>query len=173
MMQGREDVDFLYELSPLPYAARMDLQEWTQSMVNNTPIYPPPRPDTVPHCHTLFTDASSHGWGAVLYLDHGQVVIAGEKWPDDFDYEVNKAEVRAVSKAFQKFDQYFRGGTCVKLFVDNTSCVSAINRKITSSDGIAEELRKILDFLNRKDMAVDCSYVHTLKNPADALSRGL
>ena len=56
---------------PLPKPTRCILAEWRDEVLKNIPIEPPPHPDVVPHTHRLYTDASSKGWGAVLYLDDG------------------------------------------------------------------------------------------------------
>ena len=59
----------------------------------------------------------------------------GASWPVGFDYEVNRAETRAVRLAFQKYGHFFNRDTCVDLFVDNTSCLAAINRRMSVQMG--------------------------------------
>ena len=61
----------------LPAYVGISLTRWNKKLTSNIPVTPLPHPDAVPHNHTLFTDASSKGWGAVLYLDYGQMLCAG------------------------------------------------------------------------------------------------
>ena len=72
----------------LPAYVGISLTRWNKKLTSNIPVTPLPHPDAVPHNHTLFTDASSKGWGAVLYLDYGQMLCAGDK------YEYDKSESR-------------------------------------------------------------------------------
>ena len=159
------------KLVPLPFGVRRTLCEWRDALIHRSPVEPVRHPDTVPHCHILCTDASSTGWGAVLYLDYGQVCCTGASWPVGFDYEVNRAETRAVRLAFQKYGHFFNRDTCVDLFVDNTSCLAAINRRMSRSDGITAELCGLLKFLQRNGIAVQARYITSKDNPADPYSR--
>ena len=95
----------------------------------------------------------------------------GASWPVGFDYEVNRAETRAVRLAFQKYGHFFNRDTCVDLFVDNTSCLAAINRRMSRSDGITAELCGLLKFLQRNGIAVQARYITSKDNPADPYSR--
>ena len=156
---------------PLPLRVRVKLTEWRDSLIYCSPVDPVRHPDTVPHQHVLFTDASSTGWGAVLYLDYGKVLCTGASWPEGFKYEVNRAEARAVRLAFEKYGHHFQRDTCVDLFVDNTSCLAAINRKVSGSDGITSELYGLLKYLNRQGIAVQAEYIASKENPADPYSR--
>ena len=122
--------NFLDDKVPLPTAVRVALMTWRDTLLYKSPVDPPRHPGTVPHRHILFTDASSAGWGAVLYLDYGQMLCTGAQWPTDFQYEVNRAEARAVRLAFEKYDKHLHKDTCADLYVYNASCVAAINRKI-------------------------------------------
>ena len=155
----------------LPTQVRISLTAWRDSLLYRSPVVPPVHPDTVPHKHILCTDALATGWGAVLYLDYGPMYCTGARWPEDFEYEVNRVEARAVRLAFEKYGHHFQKDTCIDLYVDNTSCVAAINRKISSSDGITSELRRLLEFLSGKGIAVKAQYVCSKENPADPYSR--
>ena len=86
-------------------------------------------------------------------------------------YEVNRAETRAVRLAFEKLAHHFRRGTCIDLFIDNTSCLASIKKKSTKSDGISMELTGLLNFLRKQGIAVQPHYVASKENPADPLSR--
>ena len=156
---------------PLPTATRSILANWRDIILVNEPISPPPHPDVVPHKHRLYTDASAKGWGAVLYRDDGQVIIVGDKWQPEFKYEVNHAEAMAVRLAFEKLTHHFQKGTCVDLFIDNTSCQAAFNRKIAKSDSIAGELKRVLKTNQNLGVCIMARYVRSAENPADPISR--
>ena len=78
-----------YKEVSLPIKTRAMLAEWRNEILNNVPIVPSPHPDMAPHQHRLYTDASAKGWGAILYLDQGEVLIAGGPWERGTEYEVN------------------------------------------------------------------------------------
>ena len=150
---------------------RVILAQWRDDLIKNVPIRAPPHPATAPPRHKLFTDASSKGWGAILYMDSGEVKILGAPWPAEWTYEVNKSEAAAVRFALEEFQKYFEQGTCVQLWIDNTSCRAALNRKICKSDGIAKELKSILQSLKNKGICIQAHYISTKLNPADPISR--
>ena len=155
----------------LPMKTRVILAQWRDDLIKNVPIRAPPHPATAPPRHKLFTDASSKGWGAILYMDSGEVKILGAPWPAEWTYEVNKSEAAAVRFALEEFQKYFEQGTCVQLWIDNTSCRAALNRKICKSDGIAKELKSILQSLKNKGICIQAHYISTKLNPADPISR--
>ena len=77
----------------------------------------------------------------------------------------------AVRLALEKLEDKFETGTCLQLWVDNTSCKAAINRKICKSDGIAEELCKVLEWVEKRGLCINAKYLSTKENPADPISR--
>ena len=62
-------------------------------------------------------------------------------------------------------------GTCLDIFVDNTSCKAALNRRL-SSEGVSKELKEIIRDTEKRGICVEARYVSTLNNPADHISRG-
>ena len=156
---------------PLSKVTRCGLAKWRDELRANIPVAPQPRPDTVVHQHVLYTDASKVGWGGVLYTDYGEMICVGGKWDASFDYEVNRAEIRAVYLSIEKLKHHFREGTCLDLYVDNVSCMAAVNRKISKSSGVSDELEKVLNVIKKQGIAVDARYVSTKSNPADKISR--
>ena len=152
----------------LPVVTRSMLAEWRNELLENVPRSPPPHPDVVPHKHRLYTDASVKGWGAIMYLDSGEVLITGEAWPESSSYEVNRAEAAAVRLALEKFSAHCPRGTCLDVFVDNTSCQAALNRRISKSEGVSMELREVLRLTEDKGICVKAAYIST----ADAVIPG-
>ena len=155
----------------LPYKIRSKLGEWRNKLLENVPVEPSPHPELSPPRHNLYTDASAKGWGAILYLDNGEVCIVGSPWEPGTEYEVNKAEAQAVRLALEKFADKFEPQTCLQLWIDNTSCKAAFNRKICKSDGIAPELCSVLEWAKERHLCIKANYVSTKLNPADHFSR--
>ena len=162
----------LVELVDLPVGTCTILAEWRNELLDNLPRSPPPHPDIVPHRHRLYTDASVKTWRAIIYLDSGEVLITGESWPKGFDYEVNRAEAMAVRLALEKIVVHSSRETCLDIFVDNTSCESALNKRLSKSGGVSTQLREILRQTEKNGICVEAKYVSTLDNPADHISRG-
>ena len=104
-------------------------------------------------------------------MDTGQVHIVGGPWGRDLKYEVNRAEAMAVRLSLEKFQEKLKWDTCLELYVDNTSCKAALNRRITKSDGIASELRKVLELAEERGLCIQAQYMNTKDNPADPISR--
>ena len=93
-----------------------------------------------------------------MYLDSGEVLITGEAWPESSSYEVNRAEAAAVRLALEKFSAHCPRGTCLDVFVDNTSCQAALNRMISKSEGVSMELREVLRLTEEKGICVKAAY---------------
>ena len=155
----------------LPWKIRAKLGEWRNELVYNMPRVPLPHPDFAPHKHKLYTDASGKGWGGILYLDSGEVSIVGGAWEPDWQYEVNRAEAMAVRLSLEKFESKLERGTCLELWIDNTSCKAAFNRRICKSDGIAQELSKVLKWAEKRGVCITAQYISTKNNPAHPISR--
>ena len=49
--------------------------------------------------------------------------------------------------------------------------MAAVNRKISKSSGVSDELEKVLNVIKKQGIAVDARYVSTKSNPADKISR--
>eukprot|EP00760_Papus_ankaliazontas_P009566 PhM_4_TR14103/c3_g1_i1/m.95349 len=146
-----------------------DLVAWTKLVTQNNPRTPPPR--TSMPVMTLYTDASSSGWGAVLFTSEGIVYATGARWPVGFRYEVNAAETRAVALGLEAFAPHLLKGMTLDLRVDNTSAQAAVTRGISKSQGVSAELSRVLDSIRRAGIVVTVSYVRSRDNPADAWSR--
>eukprot|EP00760_Papus_ankaliazontas_P030818 PhM_4_TR5033/c0_g1_i1/m.48879 len=103
---------------------------------------------------TLYTDASSFGWGAVLFTSEGIVYATGARWPVSFRYEVNAAETRAIALGIEAFASHFVKGTTLDLRVDNTSAKAAVSRGVSKSHGVSVELERVLDGIRRAGILV-------------------
>jgi ribonuclease HI len=152
-------------------SVKRQLHEWLGRLTANKPVSPLPRLDQEPRA-TLYTDASGAGWGAVLFLETGETFVAGEPWPKDFDYEVNRAEARAVRLALEAFKVHFDKNIVIKLKVDNTSVEAAVKKGVARSHGITKELKTIMETGFEHGWKLNVSYVKSAENPADSISRG-
>ena len=79
----------------------------------------------------------------------------------------------AVRLSLEKFQAKLERGSCVELWIDNTSCEAAINRRMCKSAGIAEELTKVLQRAEKRGICIRAQYVSIRDNPADPISRGV
>ena len=75
----------------------------------------------------IFTDASSEGWGAVLYTKGKKHIETGGRWPASEKKErINFLELKAIHVALLCFGNELLGSH-VTINSDNTSAVSYIN----------------------------------------------
>ena len=77
----------------------------------------------------------------------------------------------AVTNALKDFKHHFEKGTCIDLYIDNTSCQGAINKRMANSDNIASELKKVLLMNQNQGICIKARYIRSEDNPADPVSR--
>ena len=162
------------KLVEIPRSLRPQLAQWladaktTLKLDRATPIA-----DNNPD--VLYTDASSHGYGAVLFMANGEIAISGAAWPADVDKtsgNMAALEAQAVSNAIEEFAQRLLVRKNVELRIDNTSVVAAVRRAIARSPNVNDRIAPALRWLAQHDIAYTVSYVATGDNAADAPSRG-
>ena len=151
---------------------RQQLEVWLRALAAAGPRHPARDvPYDVPEV-TLFTDACTTGWGAVMY-DHERSIIAsvGGKWtPSEARLHINELEIEAVRKTLMAWPGL--QGCDVHLRVDNTSALAGIKRQYSHAWALNERLGKLAPWLQQlRHVTVD--YVATKQNWADAPSRGL
>jgi hypothetical protein len=117
---------------------------------------------------TLFVDASTRGYGAVLCDNTGYRTISG-KWDTHIPSDaINEHELLVVGLALEGFD--LPEDADLHIVIDNTSAIAALRRSLVKDEilsNLASEIRKKLP--NRK---VAVSHISTSLNPSDEVSRG-
>jgi hypothetical protein len=154
----------------LPPVALMQLADWRERVVRNTPRTVP-RLDISKQEFTLFTDATLQGYGAVL-LDHAtqQIRVTGGKWRQPAVI-ISAAETRAITVAITAFARHLHRST-VYVRVDNTSALAAVQRGHSKSFVVNEELRQFCAAQRQMHVRFVFTYIASAANPADAPSRG-
>ena len=146
----------------LPPLMREALRFWTSP----TPWVHVPRFHSNLPCRSLWTDASSHGWGALLqpsFMGSGVWSLA------ERNLHVNVLELRAVLRALQFFDLRHLS---LRIFTDNKSVRYTLAACRTKSLPLRQELIMVLSALQTGDLSFQVLRVPTAINVvADALSR--
>lgn len=116
----------------------------------------------------LYTDTTLTGWGAVcINRETKQSAVTGSSWATPA-HNINAAELRAVRVAFESFAPFIGDSTNVRLYIDNTSALSAFNRGFSRSHTVNAEITEALQGL---PYTVTAQYIKSADNPADRPSR--
>ena len=117
----------------------------------------------------LFTDASDHGFGAVLFrLDGTTSIIAGRWTKDESNLHINCKEALVVKKALTSLD--LRHLVALDLKIDNTSALFTIRSGTSKSHKLNEivcDIWKVPEY----SLIRSIEYVASGKNHADLPSR--
>lgn len=120
-----------------------------------------------------FSDASSSGWGAVLFLDRGLPSIFAGSWtPAEARLHINVLELLAVKRLFTHAAATLRNSG-VHLLVDNTTALSWLRKRRSScylANAISQDIHAAASDLGIRLLSV--SWVASASNIADAPSRG-
>ena len=143
--------------------ARKEIRWWRDNIMDSfSPIYRG-NPTIV-----LTTDASKRGWGAVVEGDR----TGGFFGEVEREMHINILEAMAVLFGLQAFEERF-SDSYIKLMVDNTPTVGAINNmgssKSESLDEIIQEIWRWV--LERKSWVIACHIPGRLNTEADEESR--
>ena len=148
--------------APLPPPMREVLTFWTSP----TPWLHVPRFHSDLPWHSLCTDASNHGWGALL---QPSLTGSGEWSPKERALHVNVLELRAVLRALHFFDLRHLS---LRIYTDNESVRYTLAACRTKSLALRQELIALLSALQARDLTFQVLRVPTALNVvADALSR--
>ncbi|ORC93273.1 uncharacterized protein TM35_000011500 [Trypanosoma theileri] len=156
----------MQDSADLPSHALKVGEEWIKHLLKNEPVHPPRNLKT---SATLVTDASMHGWGALLFKDTGEVLAAGGAW-ERAPHIISQGEARAVHLALRAFEAHLVDP--LHICVDNTTVMNTMRRGITNSDALVEEASAIDKVLQECNIQATWSYVASENNPADGISRG-
>ena len=116
---NKGDYDALISLSP---EAKAELQWWVDNIDNSFNVIQHEPPSLV-----INTDASKIGWGGVL-----DNITCGGRWtPQESDKHINCLELRAAFFSLQAL-LTDKSNTHIRLKIDNTTAVAAINNMGTS-----------------------------------------
>lgn len=118
-IEGQRNTDALDRECLLSPTARADLRWWVENVTSITGrCFFPSEPDL-----EICTDASLSGWGACC----GGVTTRGPWTRSDLSRHINELELLAAYYAVQAFVSRTRG-LSVRLFLDNSTAVSYINK---------------------------------------------
>jgi hypothetical protein len=112
------------------------------------------------------TDASSHGWGAVLYVSP-IARCGGPFTPDQLPLHINPKEVLAVRYGLDALGHRIPAGSRLELYVDNTVAQSAALRG-SSTDDLMQQLA--LDILRWQLQANVVISIHRVTSKANVIA---
>lgn len=113
----------------------------------------------------IVSDASNSGWGAVIFPPSGTpFAVAGSWAPTMSTLHINAKELLALTLATTHVPR----GEKLKLFLDNTSAIAAINNSRSRSFTLNNLLKNLLPYYE----IASVDYVPSANNIADGLSRG-
>jgi hypothetical protein len=124
--------------------------------------------DSLVPSHTLITDASLEGWGAIWNGDS----IFGP-WESDDETRIDELELLAVLFAVQCWSSELIEGDVIQLWCDNQVAVAYIRNMGGRVERLDKIARNIWLELETHGVFMIASYVNTKDNPADALTRGV
>lgn len=142
--------------------------EWLAELTLNKPRYvddtqAPPHVD-------IFTDATPAGWGAIIMTASSIRVLAGA-WPQRLaNAHINELEAAAVVMALA--NARLPRETRIRLAIDNTSALGAVNKGSSPSYRLNEAVAHIRSIVAAKRWTImRAEYIKSADNPADWLSR--
>lgn len=117
----------------------------------------------------IHTDASDHGWGAVL----NNVVPARGFFNDEqLKVHITEKELRAVWLGLQYFNVHLKDVRSLRLITDNQVVQSVVNKGVSKSHRLMTLIRKIQAFSRRRNLLIQAHYIPSAENVfADELSR--
>ena len=117
---------------------------------------------------SLFSDASTRAWGAVLFRD-GQRLVSRDYWPSDPSTDVILLESRALLNALVSFKGHLSNSR-VDAHIDN-KVKSALDNDGCGNSAINEVVKEIYHYIRDQNFSIQTFYVPSSNNPADEPSR--
>jgi hypothetical protein len=127
----------------------------------------------IPHTMVLVTDASTSGYGGVLFDEStGEFYETAGVWDSVVDpAQMPQKETDAVTLALRRFKKTLTNCASLLLLIDSTTAAHALRRGTSKSEALAESVKSALEELPA-NCEVKVAYIPTHENPADPLSRG-
>ncbi len=154
---------------------RNDLQRWIEQALSNPWTNHVERREGIEL--VLVTDASTTGWGAVLYDErNGKAAATGGKWKNKHtSSEINELEAQSVRNAAEAFEEQLRdpGLNHLLLLVDNTATMHAYRKGSAQAYLLNRAVREGQRYLPER-VKVSIAYIDSKTNQsfADPISRG-
>ena len=148
-------------------------RRWCDTLLENTPVGHPDPEDGSP-TYVLITDASTFGWGAILFDERtGATYQAQGAWEKTFrSHDINYLEMRAVRMAIGQFEDILatRPDDKLLVLVDNTSTRDVLVKGHAREYLFNGELSKVLSgFAGSRRILI--AHIPSEENPTDILSR--
>ena len=118
---------------------------------------------------SLFSDASTRAWGAVLFRD-GRKLVSRDYWPSDPSTDVNLLESRALLNALVSFKGQLSNSR-VDVHIDNKVLKSAMDDDGCKNSAINEVVKDIYRYSRDQNFSIQTFYVPSRHNPTDEPSR--
>ena len=157
--------DSLFQLIPVKESFLLHLHWWKEkkNIFKGVPL------QGYPHSLTLWTDASTWGWGAHLGSTH-----LSEQWPVQFQTNhINWLELKAIWNALIKLQHLIQGQN-VLVRCDNSTVVAYVNKQGgTKSPSLCILLWDMFQWCLKKGIHLFAAHIPGRQNClADSLSRG-
>jgi len=131
LQRAKGNFDMCMQLTDTSLA---DIKWWRDSVHSAYNVVQHGKPEI-----TMFTDASSYGWGAVL----GSTTSRGAWSPSEALHHINYLEMLAVHFALKAFRTHLEGKH-VRVMIDNTTAVSTLAHMGTSHSPFCNNLARII-----------------------------
>jgi len=153
----------------LPPSVFYSLFDWQQECVQTHKIICRAKTNV---SGTVFSDASTTGWGAVFISEENRLFIVGGKWMNTAftNCDIAYLEAEAARRAVMCL-QKFIANSHFNLFIDNSSIVYAIGKGYSRNLSINSCLGSLYEVCDRLDSTVSVKWISTKENIADPISR--
>jgi len=114
---------------------------------------------------SLFSDASTRAWGAVLFRD-GRKLVSRDYWPSDPSTDVNLLESRALLNALVSFKGQLSNSR-VHVHIDNKVLKFALDDDGCKNSAVNEVVKEIYRCSRDQNFSIQTFYVPSKYSPAD------
>ena len=122
-----------------------------------------------PAAHTLHTDASSFGWGGVLY---GGTPVRGHFAGASADWHINMKEVAAIRHTLSGLEERVNPGDRLRVVTDSRVALHMTNALVSRSPTLCAEVSRIHALAQDLGVTLESEWIPTTNNVrADKLRR--